>query len=199
MIGWMKTSNLTINWVNLLKLCMLPSESKPLPFWKKSTKFPQLQNFLHLLAFLQKVTEEINKLEFAIDPTFNLIPEQTRALQELRNMDTVVVKRSYKGGNIVLMDNGYYEKMCFDFLRNSDWYRTVHDSFNAELHFKYHSIVNCAFNKGIIDKDTLEFLTVKFPRLYTFYILPKTHKNVANLLAGQLYLARAISQNQQAN
>lgn len=32
--------------------------------------------------------------------------------------------------------------------------------------------------KGIIDKETLEFLTVKFPRLSTFYALPKTHKNI---------------------
>lgn len=82
-----------------------------------------------------------------------------------------------KGANIELVDTGYYEKMCFDILRNEDWYRAVPDSFNVQV--KYHSTVNRAFNKGIIDKYTLEFLTVKFPKLSTFYALPKTHKNLS--------------------
>lgn len=119
---------------------MIP-ESEPLPLRKKSDKLPQLQQFPHLLAFLQKVTGDINKLEFAIDPEYNLLPEQTNALMELKNMDTVVVKASDKGGNIVLMDNSYNERMCLDILRNVDWNRPVFKSYNAELHQKYHAIV----------------------------------------------------------
>lgn len=103
--------------------------SEPLPFWKKSTKFPQLQNFPHLVAFLQKVMDEINKLGFAIDPSCTLTPEQTRALQELSCIDTVVVKPSDKGGEHSTYGHwGYYDKMCFDILRNDDLYRTVPDS-----------------------------------------------------------------------
>lgn len=87
-------------------------ECEPLPFRKKSNKLPQFQNFPHVVAFLQKVTEDINKLNFKIDPGCNLYPEQTRALRELSCIDTVVVRPSDKGGNIVLMDAAYYKKKC---------------------------------------------------------------------------------------
>lgn len=50
------------------------------------------------MAFLQKMTEEINKLEFSIDPEHNLTPEQLTALKELSHVDTIVVKQSDKCG-----------------------------------------------------------------------------------------------------
>lgn len=124
-------------------------ESEPLPFRGKSTKFPQLQNFPHLLAFLQKVTDDVNKLTFTIDPDSNLSLEQTRALRELASIKTLVIKPSDKGGNIVLMDSKQYEAMYLDLLRNQDWYRAVPDSFNLNLQAKYQSIVGDAANQGI--------------------------------------------------
>lgn len=104
--------------------------------------------------------------------------EQTKALNELRNLSDVVIKASDKGGNIVLMDSCYYEKMCFDILRNADWYRPIPDSYYTQLHSKYNVLVGDAYSLGTIDKDTFEFLTVKFPVFSTFYALLKTHKNL---------------------
>lgn len=150
-------------------------ECEPLPLKKRSTKFPQLQGFLHLVAFLQKKTEDIDKLNFIGNPS----PKQTEALHQLTSLDKVVIKPSDKGGNIVLMDSEYYERMYLDLLHNRDWYRTVPNSFQIQIQSRYQSIVNSAFNTGTIDKELCEFLTVKSPRLATFYALPKTHKNIS--------------------
>lgn len=45
------------------------------------------------------------------------------------------------------------------------------ESMNADLHSKYCSIVNRGSNRGVINEDILEFLTVKCPKLATFYVL----------------------------
>lgn len=57
------------------------SENEPLPLRKQSTMFPQLQNIPHLVAFLQKVTEEMNHLEFPIVQVDNLTLEQLIAFK----------------------------------------------------------------------------------------------------------------------
>lgn len=74
-------SNLVTNRVNLLKSYTLFQRVSPYPFVTNPLNFHNFKTFLICLV-LQKVTEEINKLEFAIDPDCNLTPEQTRALQE---------------------------------------------------------------------------------------------------------------------
>lgn len=113
------------------------AEQEPLPFCRKSTRFPQLHNFSHLVAFLQKVTEDINKLSFNLQLNSNLSPEQTRALQELSSINTQTVKPSNKGGNVVLMGSAQYKRMCLDLLRNKDWYRAVPVSFNIRLQAQF--------------------------------------------------------------
>lgn len=46
----------------------------------------------------------------------NLSPEQTLALESLKNNFGITIKASDKGGNVVLMDNELYENMCLKML-----------------------------------------------------------------------------------
>lgn len=80
-------------------------EFDPLALHKKSTKFPQLQGFPHLGAFLQKMTEDINELQLSDVLEQNLSLQQTEALRQLGALDKVVIKPSDKGGNIALMNS----------------------------------------------------------------------------------------------
>lgn len=69
-----------------------------MPLRKKATKFPQLQGFPHLGAFLQKMTNDINELQLTGAPEHNLSPQQTEALHQLEALDKVLLKQSNKGG-----------------------------------------------------------------------------------------------------
>lgn len=90
----------------------------------------------------------------------------------------MIVKPSDKGGNIVIMNRQGYEKMCYDIIKNRDWYRPVLAFSISQSTRKYHEILNRAYRMGTIDDNTLQFLNIESPTTPTFYVLPKVHKGV---------------------
>lgn len=152
MVAWTPNIEFDYDLGECIKVIYTTPESESLPLRKKSTKFPQLQSFPHQLAFQQKMTEDIEKLNFS-NSDQNLSIAQSEALRQLASLDKVVIKPSDKGVNIVLMDSKDYEKMCLDLLQNRDWYRADPNSFQTQLQSRYQSF-NAAFNAGTINKDT---------------------------------------------
>lgn len=43
---------------------------------------------------------------------------------------------------------------------------------------KFYALIDGAFSQGTIDQETWEFLWIKYPRIPTFYCLPKVHKDL---------------------
>lgn len=66
--------------------------------------------------------------------------------------------------------------MCNDILNNREWYRIVIESFLKNCKIKFTELVFQAYNDDLINKETLEFLLIKYPKTPTFYALPKIHK-----------------------
>lgn len=98
----------------------------------------------------------------------NLTGEQRWALRELRDLTSVIVKPSDKGGNIVLMERLHYERMCTNILKNVNWYHVIPPSFLDDLSMRYHTIVNKAYNNWVISEEIWDFLRVPNPKLATF-------------------------------
>lgn len=95
----------------------------------------------------------------------------------LKQNDQIIIKPSDKGGNIVVMNLDQYKTMVMDLLLNRSWYKPIPLAQVNYAETKYRILVTRAFNKGMIDQKTLEFLTVNTPRLPALYALPKIQKN----------------------
>ena len=74
-------------------------------FFNISTKKFKAQN-KHLLNI-------VNKIEFLeqyyIDFKYNITLEERNAICELKNTEQIIMKPSYKGGGLIVMDSSYYE------------------------------------------------------------------------------------------
>lgn len=99
------------------------------------------------------------------------------ALQNLSKNFTITIKSSDKGGNIVLMDNEHYNRLCTNILSNRSWYCPVGSVVVEAFNKKLYSFVDDAFSNKTISKQTWEFVRTPYPRVAMFYALPKIHKN----------------------
>lgn len=152
----------------------------PLKFKAKSQKFPNLQTCPAVWAFLKQTTKQIEGMQFPKRTINNLSLAQQSALKNLMEKEDLVIKPSDKGGNVVLMNREDYINMCLHILNNQEWYQQVPAQKLIEARSNYLTIIDQAYQQGLIDKDTREFLEVKWPITPTFYSLPKVHKNIVN-------------------
>lgn len=76
------------------------------------------------------------------------------------------------------MSHLQYQTMCCEVLNNSTWYRPIPLININGLINEYRELCTEAFWQGLLDRDTLNYLITKHPRTPTFYMLPKTHKNL---------------------
>lgn len=90
----------------------------------------------------------------------------------------MVIKPSDKGGNNVLMSHLQYQHMCYDILNNREWYHPIDLQMVSSFENEFRGLCAQAHLKGLVDKDTMEYLVNPFPRTPTFYALPKVHKNL---------------------
>lgn len=89
-----------------------------------------------------------------------------------------MVKPADKGGNVVIMDVDNYEVMCRDILNNREWYQPISKNIVDNFTEEYYSIIFRAYQQGLIDKNTWNYLNTKEPNIPTFYELPKVYKSL---------------------
>lgn len=105
----------------------------PTSFKPKSRAFPTLSTNPNIWAFVQHITNEIDKIDFDNQFTNNLSKKQRQALTSLQNHPWLMVKPADKVGNVVVMNVETYERMCLDILDNKDWYRPISKQKYLEL------------------------------------------------------------------
>lgn len=128
-------------------------------------------------AFLHESIKTLKKQQWP-DLSPNLTKKQTEVLNKLQKHMAVIVKPSDKGEYIVLMTHPQYQTMCLNVLQNPTWYRPIDYTLTQRFITEFRSLCIEAFWKGLVDRDTLNFINTKTPRMPTFYTLPKTHKNI---------------------
>lgn len=76
----------------------------------------------------------------------------------------------------MVMDIAQYKSMCRDILHNKEWYQPI--SFNQldSIFIKFYALVDQARIEGTINNKIWKFLKNPYPRVSTFYSLPKLHK-----------------------
>lgn len=121
---------------------------------------------------------EIKNMDLDDLHVHNLCSQHRKALRDLQYQPDLVIKPADKGGNVIVMDVGAYERMCLNIIDNRQWYwpisKTLVDNFTRE----YYNLIFKAYQLGIIDLSTWNYLNVKYPKKPTFYSLPKVHKSL---------------------
>lgn len=114
--------------------CPPPSKK----FIWRSKKCPQLLLNPCIHAFVKQVTQEIENFDKTRPSSSNLTRDQKQALENLSKNQQITIKPVDKGGNIVVMNNSFYEDICRRILFNRNWYRPIFlsciNNFKLELH-----------------------------------------------------------------
>lgn len=89
----------------------------------KSTKMSPLNKNRWLSLFLDMIQTDLSKIDWSIKSEDNLSPAERKAIRELSEAPQLVIKRSDKGGNVVLLDERDYEKEVFRLLGDTTTYK----------------------------------------------------------------------------
>ena len=106
----------------------------------------------------------------------NLKKQEITALRNLQQNHRIVIKPADKGGTIVIQDKEKCIAECERQLNNPQHYRILPTDPTKEFFKQISQIINEAYNMNIIDEKTKDSLLIKHPRIASFYILPKIHK-----------------------
>ncbi|KAM4043956.1 uncharacterized protein ACNLHF_014260 isoform 1-T2 [Anomaloglossus baeobatrachus] len=145
----------------------------------RSTKFPPLSLCPAVDIFVRLVSEDFRKIDTKRRRD-NLTYKQRKALTELQGYSDIVIKPADKGGNIVIMSVEKYEREVTRQLREKATYMRLPSNPLEKYISELAVILDRALEIGLIDKKMYDGLCRKYPKIPTFYILPKIHKDAVN-------------------
>ncbi|XP_075442459.1 uncharacterized protein LOC142487291 [Ascaphus truei] len=152
-------------------------EKDILSHWKPQSIFcPTWQTCPPVEVYLKLVMEDFKKIKTKMDDA-NLTRPELTAIKELQAMRDIVIKPSDKGGNIVIWPEVMYEKEAYKQLKNTVCYTEIASDPTIRYKAEIDRILRSAVLDEYITDCNCQALTLKFPRVPTFYLLPKVHKN----------------------
>ena len=107
----------------------------------------------------------------------NLTWEERKALYDLRNYTSIIIKEADKSSVVVIWDKEDYLKEAEEQLSSKEMYEEITDD-PSYLMDTMHKILEKIRKRGDIDKNTLKHFDVEEPKFGRFYLLPKIHKRL---------------------
>ena len=151
--------------------------------WKASNKYwypeeLQINRSEGLLKFIDNVTKDLKKHLKTNEKKIwnNLNTDQCKALLDLSNDKSIVIKPADKGCAIVVMDPETYENHCLQTLSDPNFYEELPSDPNPSYRSQIDEIIDSLKDENIVNK--LEADKMKEGcRTLCFYDLPKIHKD----------------------
>lgn len=153
-------------------------QPKDLPLDQNHTLCLQFRMWLWLL--LQK------KVDFDIERLFqssnqrireNLNKSQKLAIDHLAKNESTIIKPADKWGAVVVMDKDKYVEEALRQLNNHDYYQRLLSNPIDNTKERLKELLLTAKDTGWISKQEHDFLLCQYPRIPTFYMLPKVHNS----------------------
>ena len=104
----------------------------------------------------------------------NITLEERKALANLQDDHTIIIKEADKGGGIVIMNTAFYREKMLELLANSSFYKTTNDTCSKTTFKKKKNLIKLA--KDITRHEIAYLLEFDF-KSSNFYGLPKIHKS----------------------
>lgn len=146
------------------------------PFKCKSTFTPNIQDPA-LITFEKLVLCDLNILESKRPKNKNNLSwDQLSLLKELNQDPTIVIKPADKGRGLVILNSDVYKAEAYKQLGDTTSYMQIEQDPTRSIARLVKIIMNETLAFDYISKDIANFLIIDFPRIPTFYLLPKIHK-----------------------
>ncbi|XP_073465173.1 NACHT, LRR and PYD domains-containing protein 3-like [Aquarana catesbeiana] len=146
----------------------------------KSTKMPALSKHKWLQLFLDQVKLDLGRINWEWLGSSNLTSSEKKALKELQEAPNLVIKRSDKGGNVVLLSEKIYEDEAFRLLSDTSTYQQLMGTPFPALIDTLNTKLKLAMEAGLLTKKEYLYLRADDITIPTFYIIPKLHKSLTN-------------------
>ena len=149
-------------------------------FKPKSTFNPRNKDAA-IEIYLSSLEEKLMNIEIPQYKYNNLTREEWSALYNLKNDRSIVIKSADKGYAVVVWDRDDYIKEAEEQLGNKDIYEEVCND-PRTLISTIHEAIEKIRKRGGLNADTVKYFMVKYPKFARFYLLPKIHKRLHDVL-----------------
>jgi hypothetical protein len=144
----------------------------------KSNFTPKARRDRWLDHYIEVVTNDIiNNLKQKVN--INLSHNEERAMRDLLNDDSIVIRPADKGSSVVILNYDDYISTIEKELQDETTYQTEPKSLTAQVTRKVTSLVNEMHRNGYIDKDMKPYMIPHLPHAGQVQANPKVHKQGA--------------------
>lgn len=102
---------------------------------------------------MTQTSHDIEKSKLTRSVNVNLNLSQTDALEQLGNNPNLVIKPLDKGRTVVLMNGLQYRNMCWDILKDRQWYKPITEEVVGKYKKEFDDLVLQAYLEGTITQD----------------------------------------------
>ena len=120
------------------------------------------------------------KVKVPKDKFNNLTNSERKALYDLKNDKSIVIKSADKGSAVEVWDREDYIKEAEKQLGDEEVYEEVSND-AAPLLKTINGVIAKIRKRGDLKRDTLDYFIMKDPKFARFYLLPKIHKRLHNV------------------
>ena len=128
-----------------------------------------------LEIYMCSLEEKLMKIEIPKDKFNNLTSKERKALYDLKNYKTIIIKGADKGSAVVVWDRE-------DYIKEAEKQFGIRDEEvldDAEpLISTIHTTLEKIRKRGDLKKENIQYFEVKDPKFARFYPLPKIHKRL---------------------
>ena len=148
--------------------------------FKPKSKFNPRNKDAAIELYLSSLEEKLMTVEVPKDKFNNLTNSERRALHDLKNDKSIVIKSADKGSVVVVWDREEYIKEAEKHLGDEEVYEEVFND-AAPLLKIINGVIAKIRKQGDLKRDTLDYFIMKDPKFARFYLLPKFHKRLHNV------------------
>lgn len=141
----------------------------------RSQKMPPLSKNKWLNLFLDMLQTDLEKADWTQKSPDNLTDGKIPALNNLKKRNNIVIKKSDKGGNVVLLNQQDYEKEAKRLLNDQITYEKLGNNPFPALVQELNRKLMEAKDVGLLTVREFQHLHVWEFNVPTFYIIPKVH------------------------
>lgn len=147
------------------------------PFRPTSIWEPPTHNLDPFILELIEQDKQLLKDLHSEPETPNLTKEERKALKELKQNDSIIIKPADKGSAIVIMDKKDYIQEGMRQLSDTEYYKQLQVPIYTQTKTQINSILKLMQQKRFLTSNQVSYLqSPPTPRPRFFYLLPKIHK-----------------------
>ena len=155
--------------------------------FKPKSKFNPRNKDAAIELYLSSLEEKLMKVEVPKDKFNNLTKSERKALYDLKNDKSIVIKSADKGSVVVVWGREDYIKEAQKQLGDEQVYEEVSND-AAPLLKTINKVIAKIRKRGDLQRDNLDYFIMKDPKFARFYLLPKIYKRLHNSQVDQHYL-----------